>query len=833
MKMKKLLVKGFMRFKEQQELTFPENQVTLIFGENGAGKTSLLDAICIGLYGRTFRTSMDGAGGFMSISDLVNHESTKASIHLEFENYAHTFVVRREINRTGSSGELLEDGEVKAKDDAVFDYVTRKALGLDWEGFTKSTVILQGEMNTLTDALPATRKDALVKLFALDKYNRYESVVKAEIEKKSTYVKELEASNEVLNNEVAKLPQVENSIKNLFKTIAKLEKQKAASGKRVMQLTKLRKNLERDYNIYIKLNGRIDGIAKQIAGIEKTLEAKKGEQKELVELKKSFPSIKRSYDELVLLTKSLSKMKPLKSKYDKLYSKLSSLQNMLIDKKVKLVEVRKEAEVTENAINRLKGQIPASKEIKAVREKMAALERKKVELEENKYQLSALLHIAQNTLNELRSGMSRIKRKHKCPICTQNIPNAKSVLKHYLTEIKSLGTDIAIKQSRLRSILIASRKIDQRLATVETSKVRLEGIYSKQGELVDELKKLDLLNNRRDMIKNDIIRIGKEIEQYRKQSKSLRFNAEEYNRLEKELFALGQQKVAEKFSGAQTQLRRLAKIENEVKTMAANLSKLVSERNKLLSQIKKFRDIENRFNAVKDELDSAETAHDQNVVTLTKEQANYNSLIKQRTELQKKEKKLQANEDEIEKLRAETSTLEELMMIFKDIPESILKRLIPHVEKESTSVINELSEGAITAINIDNQTLDIGATMGGEVRPIQYFSGGQQTRINMALRIAISRILSKIPHTEEHALATMQTLFIDEGDFGNLDESGVREAMGVIHNLTKEFSRIILLSHLESVRSNFQGYMIDVVKTTPSQSVINTPMEAINIPQEA
>jgi exonuclease SbcC len=377
------------------------------------------------------------------------------------------------------------------------------------------------------------------------------------------------------------------------------------------------------------------------------------------------------------------------------------------------------------------------------------------------------------------------------------------------------------------------RKIDQRLATVETSKARLEGIYSKQGELVDELKKLDLLNNRRDMIKNDIVRIGKEIEQYRKQIRSLRFNAEEYNRLEKKLATLRQQKVAEKFSGAQTQLRRLAKMEKEVKTVAANLSKLVSERNKLLSQIKKFRDIENRFNAVKDELDSAETAHDQNVVTLTKEQTNYNSLIKQRTELQKKEKKLHANEDEIEKLRAETSTLEELIMIFKDIPESILKRLIPHVEKESTSVINELSEGAITAINIDNQTLDIGATMGGEVRPIQYFSGGQQTRINMALRIAISRILSKIPHTEEHALATMQTLFIDEGDFGNLDESGVREAMGVIHNLTKEFSRIILLSHLESVRSNFQGYMIDVVKTTPSQSVINTPMEAINISQEA
>jgi exonuclease SbcC len=831
MKIKKLVVKGFMRFKEQQELTFPENQVTLIFGENGAGKTSLLDAICIGLYGRTFRTSFDPEAGFLTIADLINHDSTKSSIHIEFENYGHNFVVKREITRNGSHGELLEDGEAKAQNDAVFEYVTMKALGLDWEGFTKSTVILQGEMNALTDALPATRKEMFVKLFGLDKYSRAEQITKVETEEKSLHVKEMEAANEVLTNEVAKIQQVESAIKRLSKTIEKLERQKDGSEKKVKRLAKLRKNLETDYKTYIKLNEKIDSITAQKTNTEKILDGKKNDLQELASLQSDFTSIKKSYREFLSLTKSLKSMKPLKSRYDKLESMMASLRNTLKDRREKFVDIQKDMEVSKTIMNKLKKQIPSQKEIKAVREEMAALERKKVELEENRYQLAALLNVAVNTANELRTNMNKIKRMHVCPVCAQKIQDTKSVLKRYTQQIKSLDTDITKKQNRLKSISMELRKIDQKLT--QTPKSKLESIYNRQSELFDESKRFDASTKKRDKISKEIVEVGKEIEKCNKQIRSLRFNVREYDALEKKLGSLRQGKVAEKFSSAQTQLKQIPKLEGEISKMNSSLAKMEKERKRLLAQIKKLRDIENRFAAVKEELQSAENVHEQNVITITKEQTNYKTLVKQLTELKSKKKKLQSNEDEIERLRADMSAFEELMLIFRDIPENILKRLIPYVEKEGTAIINELSEGTITAIKIDSETLNIGAAMAGAVRPIQYFSGGQQTRINMALRIAISRILSRMPHAESQASATMQTLFIDEGDFGNLDEAGVRDAMSVIQNLSREFSRIVLLSHLESVRSNFQGYTAEVVKTTPSQSVISTPVEAISVQREA
>ena len=103
----------------------------------------------------------------------------------------------------------------------------------------------------------------------------------------------------------------------------------------------------------------------------------------------------------------------------------------------------------------------------------------------------------------------------------------------------------------------------------------------------------------------------------------------------------------------------------------------------------------------------------------------------------------------------------------------------------------------------------------------------------MALRVAISRILSKLPQTED-AFAAMQTLIIDEGDFGNLDEAGIRDAMNVLQNMAKDFSRIVLISHLESVRENFRGYTIEVIETGPLQSTISAPVEeAVSVQGEA
>lgn len=194
-------------------------------------------------------------------------------------------------------------------------------------------------------------------------------------------------------------------------------------------------------------------------------------------------------------------------------------------------------------------------------------------------------------------------------------------------------------------------------------------------------------------------------------------------------------------------------------------------------------------------------------------------------DLRDKEQRLAENQKKIDGLGKEATLLETLRGLFRNIPENILRRLRPFVERESADVINDLSNGEITALDIEEETLGISATTGGEMRPIHYFSGGQKTRINMALRIAISRILSKLPDTEEHTFAVMNTLFIDEGDFGDLDEAGIQEAVSVIRNLIGEFSRVILVSHVQAIKDLFHGQVIEVVKTNAEESALRMPLK--------
>ena len=95
------------------EIQLDKNDSTLIVGENGAGKSTMLDAICYGLYGKPFRK--------VKKDQLINSVNGRdVVIEIEFRTHDHSYLVRRGIKP--NVFEIHEDGVLIDQEAAVRDY---------------------------------------------------------------------------------------------------------------------------------------------------------------------------------------------------------------------------------------------------------------------------------------------------------------------------------------------------------------------------------------------------------------------------------------------------------------------------------------------------------------------------------------------------------------------------------------------------------------------------------------------------------------------------------------------------------------------------------------
>src|SRR5262245_48417734 len=98
----RLEIQGFTSFRVAQAVDFSGLDLFVITGPTGAGKTSVLDAVALALYGEVPRTGKKNA------ADLVTHGDTRARVLLEFQADGQTYRVARQLPRNGAQKATLE-----------------------------------------------------------------------------------------------------------------------------------------------------------------------------------------------------------------------------------------------------------------------------------------------------------------------------------------------------------------------------------------------------------------------------------------------------------------------------------------------------------------------------------------------------------------------------------------------------------------------------------------------------------------------------------------------------------------------------------------------------
>jgi DNA repair exonuclease SbcCD ATPase subunit len=117
------------------EIELDKHDSTLVVGENGAGKSTMLDALCFGLYGKPFRK--------VKKDQLINSVNGRdVVVEIEFRTHDHEYLIRRGIKP--SIFEIYQDGALIDQDAAARDYqemLEKNILKLSMKSFTQIVIL--------------------------------------------------------------------------------------------------------------------------------------------------------------------------------------------------------------------------------------------------------------------------------------------------------------------------------------------------------------------------------------------------------------------------------------------------------------------------------------------------------------------------------------------------------------------------------------------------------------------------------------------------------------------------------------------------------------------
>lgn len=128
MKIKKITLNNFRQFKGTHKIEFPEEDgiITVVHGENGFGKTALLNAFLWGFYGKEGLTD-----DFKLQDDLINDvvvqqdkDSASAYVEIEFSHKKSSYILKREIYGSNEKLILKSNKGLESEDKGAQDEIS-------------------------------------------------------------------------------------------------------------------------------------------------------------------------------------------------------------------------------------------------------------------------------------------------------------------------------------------------------------------------------------------------------------------------------------------------------------------------------------------------------------------------------------------------------------------------------------------------------------------------------------------------------------------------------------------------------------------------------------
>ena len=154
------------------EIKLDNNQNTLVVGENGSGKSTMLDALCFALFGKAFRN--------INKPNLLNSINGKdCVVEVEFDSNNKSYKIIRGIKP--NKFEIYCDGDLLNQDAAVRDYqeyLEKFILKLNYKSFTQIVILGSASFTPFMQLSASDRRAIIEDLLDIQIFSTMNGILK-------------------------------------------------------------------------------------------------------------------------------------------------------------------------------------------------------------------------------------------------------------------------------------------------------------------------------------------------------------------------------------------------------------------------------------------------------------------------------------------------------------------------------------------------------------------------------------------------------------------------------------------------------------------------------
>jgi len=847
----RLEIRNFLAYRSPDALEFEGIHLACLTGANGAGKSSLLDAITWALWGRA-RTRSD--------DDLIHQGQSEMLVQLDFlQGEGRYRVVRkRQMGKTARQGRSALDlyawdapqqtwqpltaSSIRETDRKISDL-----LRLDYETFIHSAFLQQGRADAFTVKTPGDRKKILGDILGLEQWRTYEERAKLvlrqieqdaalidvrlrEIEQQEAEEPALRRELEVAESALADAATLREEAEARYAEVAGADDQMSAAQTRLAQAEHHVRQRRADL---ADLAQDLDRLAARLAQVRAVLD-------ERGSIEDGYAQLQAARQADQALGEKLQAMAAIK---DRLNDVTAAIQAARAGLESEANVHRDRIDAAQRSASELERHQAELADVESEVRALEAAEQRRDDLRDIRAALKeemAALRVTNTTLyNEMQAIKARIadveSAEATCPLCGQpldethktalladlqaqgtargdqhraNTARAEAItaqLAEHKAAIAAIELDLRAlpaRRERAAGLRISADQAHEAAATIQREAAALAVIEQMlaAGEYAQELQQ------QRDAIQAEIDALGYDSDAHSAARATLTtYHAYEARQRDLDSALVQLPEIESALASAEGRRARWleALAEEEAAVEAAQ-----QEINGLRASVEEARRREDEMRRRR----SDEKHAQEQVIRAQQALSALENARKRKAELETRRTELVERETIYEALRDAFGK--------NGVPAMIIEAAIPELEEAANHLLSRMTSGRMH-VRLDTQrekrtggvaeTLDILISDELGTRSYESYSGGEAFRVNFAIRVALSQMLAR------RAGAQLRTLFMDEG-FGTQDENGRQRLVEAITAVQDTFDLLLVITHVEDLRDAFP-VQIEIQKTADGSRI--------------